>query len=141
LRTRDHTFYGCFIKTDDSRNQKTFQVIEHNEVEDVIYAVQILLNTRSPFSLTVCKNLSRRTVIDYGLPDFLHLSPLSRVASYELARAVKETLAAHEPRLFVASVEVQLPRPCRDVFRVMISGNVKTLSGSYEKVSFPIDVN
>ncbi len=141
MRTRDHSFYGCFITSEDSRDQEVFQVFEHNEVADVIYAVQKLLNTRSPFSLTVCKNLSRRTVIDYGLPDFLHLSPLSRAASYELARAVKDTLAAHEPRLFVASVDVQLPRPCRDVFRVLISGNIKTLSGSLEEVSFPVDVN
>ncbi len=111
-----------------------------DDVADVIVSVQILLNTRSPFSLTECRNLSRRTVIDYGLPDFLHLSPLSRAASYELARAVKDTLTAHEPRLSVISVDVQLPRPCRDVFRVMICGNIKTLNGHIEQVNFPVDV-
>lgn len=114
--------------------------MERDGVADVICAVETLLNTRSPFSLTVCTNLTRRTVIDYGLPDFLHLSPLSRAASYQLAQAVKDTIAAHEPRLLVTSVDVHLPRPCRDVFRVLITGTIRTLNGSLEKVSFPVDV-
>jgi hypothetical protein len=53
---------------------------------------------------------------------------------------VKDTIAAHEPRLVVTSVDVQLPRPCRDVFRVLIAGTVNTLTGNREKVSFPVDV-
>lgn len=141
MRTRDHSFYGCFITTEAIRDQDVFRVNERDDVADVIRAIENLLNTRSPFSLTICTALSRRTVIDYGLPDFLHLSPLSRAASYQLARAVKDTITAHEPRLLITSVDVHLPRPCRDVFRVLISGAVKTLAGSLEKVSFPVDVN
>lgn len=141
MRTRDHSFYGCFISSEDSHDQDILKVKESpDDVADVIRAVEILLNTRSPFSLSVCTALSRRTVIDYGLPDFLHLSPLSRAASYQLARAVKDTITAHEPRLIVTSVDVQLPRPCRDVFKVLIAGTIKTLTGSLEKVSFPVDV-
>jgi type VI secretion system lysozyme-like protein len=141
LRTRDHSFYGCFIAPEDDRRHELFQDMERDDTADVILAVEKLLNTRSPYSLTVCTALPRRTVIDYGLPDFLHLSPLSRAASYQLARAVKDTIAAHEPRLIVTSVDVQLPRPCRDIFRVLIAGTIKTLAGNLESVSFPVDVN
>ena len=123
------------------KGQEEIIALGGDDVEDVIRSVDILLNTRSPLSLTGCTNLARRTVIDYGLPDFLHLSPLSRSASYQLAEAVKETIAAHEPRLLVASVDIQLPRPCRDIFRVLISGKVKTICGDFENVVFPINVN
>jgi type VI secretion system lysozyme-like protein len=140
LRTREFSFFGCFITHDDSQFQESSEVIERDDLKDIIRAVGILLNTRSPFSLTACKNLPRRTVIDYGLPDFLHLSPLSRAASYQLAGAVSETITAHEPRLVVTSVDVQLPRPCRDIFRVLISGKIKNTNGEFENVTFPIDV-
>jgi len=141
LRTRDYSFFGCFITPEGSQDQEELKVLERDDVDDVILAVEILLNTRSPLSLTVCTNLSRRTVIDYGLPDFLHLSPLSRAASYQLAGVVKDTIDAHEPRLFVTSVDIQLPRPCRDVFRVLITGKIKNINGGFENVTFPVDVN
>ncbi len=140
MRTRDFSFLGCFIQPNGSQDPEVLKSYESDDIEDVILSVETLLNTRSPFSLTVCTNISRRTVIDYGLPDFLHLSPLSRAASYQLAGAVKDTISAHEPRLLVTSVDVQLPRPCRDVFRVLITGKIKTLNGRLESVAFPIDV-
>ncbi len=140
MRTRDHSFYNCFIAIENEPDQGAFKVMERDDVADVIRSVETLLNTRSPFSLTVCAALSRRSVIDYGLPDFLHLSPLSRAASYKLAGTVKDAISAHEPRLVVTSVDIQLPRPCRDVFKVLIAGTVKMLNGRLEKVSFPIDV-
>jgi predicted component of type VI protein secretion system len=140
LRTRDYSFFGCFISPEGNQDHEERRVLERDDVDDVILAVEILLNTRSPLSLTVCTNLSRRTVIDYGLPDFLHLSPLSRAASYQLAGVVKDTIDAHEPRLFVTSVDIQLPRPCRDVFRVLITGKIKNINGGLENVTFPVDV-
>ena len=141
MRTRDFSFIGCFITPDEGGDQRVLKTHKKDDIDEVIHSVGLLLNTRSPFSLTECNNLDRRTVIDYGLPDFLHLSPLSRAASFELAGAVRDTIAAHEARLVVSTVDVQLPRPCRDVFRVIISGQVKTISGHIEKVVFPVDVN
>lgn len=140
MRTRDFSFVGCFITPDGGSDLEVFKFCKKDDIDEVILSVEILLNTRSSMSLTECTNLARRTVIDYGLPDFLHLSPLSRAASYQLAGAVKDAIAAHEPRLVVTSVDVQLPRPCRDVFRVIITGKIKSINGLFEKVTFPVDV-
>ena len=139
MRTRDYSFFRCFIRSEES--PEAFNFLERDDIDDVIRSVEILLNTRSPLSLTVCTNIARRTVIDYGLPDFLHLSPLSRSASYQLAEVVKKTITAHEPRLIVASVEIQLPRPCRDMFRVLITGKVIAINGDFENITFPVNVN
>lgn len=142
MRMLGNSFFDRFVSPFDTLASEavTRGGVKQNDVASVIDAVEILLNTRSPFSLAVCEEFSKRTVIDYGLPDFLHLSPLSRVSTYHLARAVRDTIVAHEPRLSVATVDVQMPRPCRDVFRVMITGEVKTSTGKKEKVHFPVDV-
>ncbi len=136
----DSSFLGCFIATQDSGGSSHLPGFGGNEIEEVIHAVSALLNTRSPFSLSVCSQLTRRTVLDYGLPDFLHLSPLSREASYQLARAVREAIDAHEKRLIVDTIDVQLPRPSREIFRVVVTGSIRTRRGDLERVSFPIEV-
>ena len=137
---RDSSFLGCFIAAQDREGAGLLPSFVGNEKEEVIHAVSVLLNTRSPFSLSVCSKLTRRTVLDYGLPDFLHLSPLSREASYELARAVREAIEAHEKRLIVGTIDVQLPRPSREIFRVVVTGSIRTRRGDLERVSFPIEV-
>ncbi len=110
------------------------------DVLSVRTAVHVLLNTRSPFSASACDELRRRTVIDYGLPDFVHLSPLSRLDSQYLARMVHNTIRWHEPRLLVYTVTVETPRPCRDVLRVKITGLVRGEDRQETMVSFSVDV-
>lgn len=140
MRVRDSSFLGCFIATQGGGKPGLFPGFGCNEKEEVIHAVSVLLNTRSPFSLSACSQLTRRTVLDYGLPDFLHLSPLSREATYQLARAVREAIEAHEKRLIVDTIDVQLPRPSREIFRVVVTGSIRTRRGDLERVSFPIEV-
>ena len=137
---RDHSFFRSFIPDEDVSAPLNREDLKSDEVKSVIKDVEKLLNTRSASSLSHCSNVQRRTVLDYGMPDFLHLSPLSRAAALELAKAVKDTIDAHEPRIVVNSVEVQLPRPCRDIFRVLIDGVVITIQGEAKPVIFPIDV-
>lgn len=110
------------------------------DVHSVKEAVRALLNTRSPFSASMCGELRRRTVIDYGLPDFIHLSPLSRIDSQYLARMVHSTIQSHEPRLTVNNVTVQTPRRSRDMVRVTIMGHVKGKDRQETMVSFSVDV-
>lgn len=110
------------------------------DVHSVRTTVHALLNTRSPFSASVCFELERRTVIDYGLPDFVHLSPLSGIDSLYLARMVHNTVRWHEPRLTVDKVVVETPRPCRDVLRVTITGVVRGENRQETTVSFSVDV-
>jgi type VI secretion system protein ImpF len=48
-----------------------------------------------------------RSVLEYGLPDFTHLAPASWDDRQRLARQIKETVDAFEPRLKVRRVLVE----------------------------------
>jgi len=135
VRTRVLSLFDRFIPP---RGESDFRGVD-TEVTDVIESIKVLLNTRSPFSMTDCEQVARRTVLDYGMPDFLHLSPVSREAVYRLARSVEKVIQAHEYRIRVVSVEIKVPRPCRDIFIVMITGEINTRSGK-KSVAFPVDV-
>ena len=107
-------------------------------VAGVIRAVENLLNKRSFFAMSTCESLGRRTVLDYGMPDFLHLSPTRLSDMNLLTRSVREALIAHEPRLILHSVTLEMPRYHRDSFRVLITGEISTLPGILERVLFPV---
>jgi type VI secretion system lysozyme-like protein len=139
MRTRGIALFDRFLVcTEDDWHAGGGSATDVGVVEQSIDA---LLNTRSPFSLSDCEMLERRSVIDYGMPDFLHLSPLSRVATHRLARVVHDTIAAHEPRFAIRAVDVEMPRPCRDAFRVLISGEIKVDDTRSELVTFPVEVH
>jgi type VI secretion system lysozyme-like protein len=111
-----------------------------DDVESVIEEVMQLLNTRSPFSASTCTALIRRSVIDYGLVDFVHLSPLNRQDVQQLAHFVRDAIVAHEPRLHVDKVVIETPRPNRDMLRAVVSGQVRKRDRSLVPVSFPVQV-
>lgn len=135
MRTRVLPLFDRFLSPSGRSNIRGVS----EEIADVIGSIGTLLNTRSPFSATDCARIQRRTVLDYGMPDFLHISPVSRGAIHHLARTVQSVINAHEPRITVIAVEVDIPRPCRDSFRVLITGELNTRDGK-ETVMFPLDV-
>lgn len=112
---------------------------QSNGTQEVVDAVYRLLNTRSPLSSTQCASLTRRSVVDYGLPDFIHLSPQSRSDAEKLAALVRSTIASHEPRISIHDVSVEAPRLRRDVVRVIISGQV-LVEGKARYVCFAVVV-
>ena len=139
MRTRGTALFDRFLSSQDELSLADKD--EANSVALVMRSIEELLNTRSSFSMSDCERLKRRSIIDYGMPDFLHLSPLSRAATHRLARAVHDAVAAHEPRLTIRGVEVETPRPCRDAFRVVISGEVRVDDTHVEAITFPVEVH
>lgn len=135
MRTRAQPLFDRFILP---RVGSSVRGVD-SEVAEVIESIGVLLNTRSPFSLSDCEQMPRRTVLDYGMPDFLHISPVSRDAIHQLARSVQSVIQAHESRITVIAVEIDVPRPCRDTFRVLITGEINTRNGK-ESVMFPVEV-
>jgi len=111
-----------------------------DEVVSVIEEVMLILNTRSPLSASSCAKLSRRSVLDYGLADFLHLSPLNRQDIQQLANYIRDAILAHEPRLQVDKVVIETPRPNRDALSAVVSGRVRKKDRTMVPVSFPVRV-
>ena len=111
-----------------------------DEVKSVVAEVTKLLNTRSCLSASACVGAARRTVMDYGLADFLHFSPLNRQDSQKLANLMFETIVAFEPRFEVDSVTVETPRPYRDRVCAVVSGRVLKRDQSAVAVRFPVQV-
>ncbi len=111
-----------------------------DDVASVVREVTLLLNTRSPLSASASAALPRRTVLEYGLADFLHLSPVSMDDAKQLARFIREAIVAYEPRLQVDNVVIDTPRPCRDAVYAVISGQVRKRDLSIVPVHFPVQV-
>lgn len=106
----------------------------------VISAVGILLNTRSPYSASAIAQMHRRTVLDYGLPDFFHHASMGKEDVVTLANLIRNTIAAHEPRFCVESVSVDRRRQGRGVLDVTISGRLFDKERAGPLVSFPVEV-
>lgn len=73
--------------------------------ESVRREVERLLNTRCPFPDGFLPG--QRTVADYGLPDFSHLSPASDEDRFEMAGAIVRAIEAYEPRLRRVRVHIE----------------------------------
>lgn len=101
--------------------------------------LQRLLNTRCPFPAEEVEAV-QRTVIDYGLPDYSSYYTKSPEDQARVARLVRQTVEAFEPRLREVSVEVKLFRHSLKALQVLISG-ILTVGEVMELVSFEIDVH
>jgi type VI secretion system protein ImpF len=66
-----------------------------------------LLNTRSLARVHTDNPPEGRSVLEFGLPDFTHLSPASWEDRQKLARQVRDAIIAFEPRLKVRKVQVE----------------------------------
>lgn len=98
---------------------------DDDEVSSVISEVTRLLNVRAPLTAAEAAERPRRTVVDYGLVDFLHLSPLGRKDAQQLAAYVFAAVQAYEPRLILDKVVVEAPRPARDALCAILTGHVR----------------
>lgn len=114
--------------------------IESDAVATIIESVGRLLNTRSSCPASQSLSTPRQTVLDYGLPDFIHLSPQSRTDAEFLSKIVANAIRWHEPRFVVDDVAIDVPRPRREIMRVRVFGRV-VLAGAKERfASFSVEV-
>lgn len=115
-------------------------VSNRDEVEWIIREVRRLLSTRSSLPVSEALRDRRRTVVDYGMSDFVHFSPRSRQDSRQLASLIQTTITAYEPRLRVMSVSVETPRSHRDAIFAIVKGHIERPDGSLAQVHFPVRV-
>ena len=116
----------------------TSQDSDKDEITSVIQEIKLLLNTRSFHRAD--DDFPANAIISYGLRDYIHLSPQSRIDAQILANNIKECITHFEPRLHVQSVVVDTPRTSREIIRAVISGNVTRRDFTLAPISFPVEV-
>lgn len=97
-----------------------------------------LLNTRCAASLEQLAG-RRRSVLDYGLPDYSMLYTGDLKHRRQLGELVRDTIAAFEPRLREVQVEVALDPNSRQALQVGVSGHL-VADDRLEPVSFKVSV-
>lgn len=108
-------------------------------VESVRGELQRLFNTRSPVAPRLLEELEERTVLDYGVPDFLSYAPRDPEARSRLAAVLATTVRAYEPRLLEPRVAVEEAGDDPQGLAVVITGHVR-VDGSDHPVSFPVAI-
>lgn len=104
-------------------------------LESVRRELARLLNTRAPLPPEELAG-RQRTVIDYGVPDFANYSPASHDDRRRLAEALRQAIAAYEPRLAQVKVTVE-PAPAEEGALVGRIDAVLVVEEVHEPVSFP----
>ena len=107
---------------------------------NLIRDVSWLLNTRVTERFDVGEEAGPRTVLDYGIDDWSHLSP----ANYEhrdlLAKNVQEAIMAFEPRLAINRVQADLIPGRGRTLRLRFDALI-VADGAKEPVSFDLVID
>jgi type VI secretion system protein ImpF len=95
-----------------------------------------LLNTRCP-RLGGPVDEADRTILDYGIPNFSHLSVGSDTDTHQLARILEQSITVYEPRLRNVRVTIEPSNTSKttaigSIEAMLVVGNVN------EPVSFPL---
>jgi type VI secretion system lysozyme-like protein len=94
-----------------------------------------LLNTRRATSVPL--HVSTATVLDYGVPDFSHLSAASATDRRTLTEALRAAIVCFEPRLQDVSVSLECDPRSPSLLVGIIACKVK-LGSFTEPVTFPV---
>lgn len=105
-------------------------------VRDLVY----LFNTRCTRRYDVGPVAGPRTVLDYGVDDFTHLSPQNYEDRNQLAKWLREAVIAYEPRLKISEVTITEVEGKQRVLKVRFDGMLLG-GGTSEPVSFGLLVN
>ncbi len=127
-------------KPDVSTEPKPLRTLDRLELRySVRRELQRLLNTRAPYPHDVLEK-QERTAINYGLPDFSHLSAKSPDDRLLIARFVEKTIEAYEPRMQEVRVEMDEYRPEHKALTARIK-TVIVVESIRDPVSFPFVIN
>jgi type VI secretion system lysozyme-like protein len=104
--------------------------------DSVGHELMRLLNTRCPRSAGPAGD-ENRTILDYGIPDFSHMSAGSETDTHQLARTLERTVAHYEPRLRQVRISIEPSAKQRNavmgsIEAMLVYGNVN------EPVAFPL---
>lgn len=105
-----------------------------------------LLNTRTTFEVGVDPKVRRRrkpserSVIDFGLSDYSHLFASSEEDRNLLARSIRETIAAFEPRLKIRRLSIEPVEGHRNRCQIRIDAWLQ-MDHAREPVSFGLELD
>lgn len=124
---------------DVSQEPKPLRTLDRAELrQSVRRELERLLNTRSSYAPEILKQMER-TVINYGIPDYYHLSPKSLEDQKALAQELGKTIAIYEPRL--QDVHVVIDRYDDDKKSLMAGvRGVIVVESIRDPVSFPFSI-
>jgi type VI secretion system protein ImpF len=116
------------------------KVLDRNALlESVRQEIGRILNTRNHLSGTL-REFAEGTVLDYGIPNFSHVSPASPLELQQLGDLLARRIASAEPRL--ASVQVRLqPDPASPKSAIGIVRAVLRIGSVVEPVTFPLEID
>ena len=101
--------------------------------------LQRLLNTRCSYPLDEL-NKQERTVVNYGISDFSHLSPQNIDDRLVLSKNMEETIQAYEPRLQDVKIIVDYFDKEKKTLSARINA-VIVVESIRDPVSFPFVIN
>lgn len=123
-----------------STEARPFRTVNPNGLRASIRnELQRLLNTRCSQEHEVMGNRSP-TVLDYGVPDFTHLSPTNPHDRKFMQRTLGKAIANYEPRLRNVSVRIVRYDGPRQMCEARIDG-LMIVGNITEAVSFPTIIN
>jgi len=131
------------LEDDDPTSDREEVCLRVYDRDEVLASIQReldrLFNTRSNLPMSRW-HLHQHTAIDYGLPDYAHLSPRHGGHRDQMARIIEQAIADYEPRLR----EVRLTPLTSEAhqahrFRFTLDGSM-VIGDIVAPVSFPIDL-
>jgi type VI secretion system lysozyme-like protein len=121
-----------------SREPRPLRTLSRRELrESVRRELDRLLNTRCPLPTEV-REERERSVIDYGVPDFSALNPLSPDDQELLALQLKHTIETYEPRLQDVRITAEPPKTDFHKSLLFRIDAVLSVESIREPVSFPV---
>jgi predicted component of type VI protein secretion system len=117
------------------------QLIKDEEfiVNSIIAEVTLLLNTRSSLSIMMMEKIKKIPVIYYGMPDFIHLSPVNNDDLAILNGLIWKTIAENDRRLKIKKIDIESPRTYRNLIKIMVYGRVDMDKKNWD-INFPVQI-
>lgn len=124
---------------DVSQEPKPLRTLDRAELrQSVRRELERLLNTRSSYAPEIL-NQMERTVVNYGIPDYYHLSPKSLEDQKTLSRELGRTISIYEPRLQDVHVVIEGYDDDKKSLMAGVRG-VIVVESIRDPVSFPFSI-
>lgn len=124
---------------DVSQEPKPLRTLDRAELrQSVRRELERLLNTRSSYAPEIL-NQMERTVVNYGIPDYYHLSPKNLEDQKALSQELGRTISIYEPRLQDVHVVIEGYDDDRKSLMAGVRG-VIVVESIRDPVSFPFSI-
>ncbi len=85
------------------------------------------------------EKIKKIPVIYYGMPDFIHLSPVNNDDLAILNGLIWKTIAENDRRLKIKKIDIESPRTYRNLIKIMVYGRVDMDKKNWD-INFPVQI-